>query len=672
MAEAARRDTVRRWRPRAALLGGLVGGCLWGLLVLAGGTPQGRSLEALALDGAYLLRATGARPADILVVAVDEPSFQEIGLPWPWPRRLHAKLLERLGRAGARAVILDMVFAEPSTPADDAALAAALAGGAPAVLAAALETVDDPAFSRLVRIDPLPLFAGAAAGVGLAVLTPDPDGVVRRFATHQSGLPTLAGTAAGLLSPDGRVPEAAGLIDYPGPPRTLDTVSYAAVIDPDHPLPASRIAGRLVVVGRAMAASAAPLGQADTFPTPFTRQTGQPAFGPEIHAAILATLAHGGPGREPPLGTALAWLGLLLPACGALVFCLRPVAAAATAVGLAGGLCGLAAGLFVWRFFWLPPALVSVGLLAAGAAATLYRGLVESREKRFLARAFSRYLSPVVVRDLVRRPERLELGGEEAEVTVLFSDLAGFTSFSETLAPRELIAVLNAWFTPATDSILAAGGTLDKFIGDAVMAFWGAPLAEPRHAAKALEAALTMAGVMDTVSAGLSARGLPRLAARFGLHAGLAVVGNVGSRERFNYTILGDTVNLASRLESLNKQYGTTILASRAVMDAAGNAFPAREIDLVRVKGRAAAVAVFEPLGPPGAPLPAYAAPYAAALADYRERRFEAALAGFTAADAARGGDGDGPARVLAARCRRYLAAPPPADWDGVFVPGEK
>lgn len=661
---------MERGRLRALLLGAGTGLCLWGLVLLVAATPQGRSLEDMALDAAWLLRSRAARPADVLVVAVDEPSFQEIGLPWPWPRSLHARLLDRLRDAGARAVVLDMVFAEPSAPADDAALAQALARSGAAVLASALESVDDPAFSRQVRIDPLPLFARAAARVGLAVLTPDPDGVVRRFATRHAGLPTLAAAAHGLVSGRGELPDAAGLIDYPGPARTIDTVSYAAVLDPDHPLPASRIRGRIVVVGRAMAASAAPLGQADAFATPFTRATGQPAFGPEIHAAILGTLLGNGPGREWPPETALKRLGIALPLAGALFFRLRPLAAATTALGLVAGLGGLSAALFVWRFFWLPPALPAAGLLACGAAATLYRGLVESREKRFLARAFSRYLSPVVVRDLVRRPERLELGGEEAVVTVLFSDLAGFTRFSEPLSPKDLIGVLNAWFTPATDIILAAGGTLDKFIGDAVMAFWGAPLPDDAQAAKALGAALAMDAAMTALARDFAVRGLPPLAARMGLHHGPAVVGNVGSRARFNYTILGDTVNLASRLESLNKQYGTAILASRAVFAAAGEDFPFRELDRVRVVGRTAAVAVCEPLGPRGAPVPAFADTFRAAREAYGKRQFASALDGFLAADAARGGDP--PSRAFAARCRGYLAAPPPEDWDGVFVPSGK
>ena len=663
------RETTRPTR-RALVLGAATGLAFWLLALLAATTPQGVSLEDMALNAAWLLRARGRPPADILVVAVDEPSFQEIGLPWPWPRRLHARLLDRLTRAGARAVVLDMVFAEPSTPADDAALARALEASGRTVLASALETVDDPAFARQVRVEPLPLFARAAAATGLAVLTPDADGAVRRFSGRLAGLPTLAGAAAALVSGRSDAPDAAGLIAYPGPPRTIDTVSYADVLDPDHPLPEGRIRGRIVVVGRAMAASAAPLGQADAFATPFTRATGLPAFGPEIHAAILATLLGDGPGGEWPPLTALSRLGLVLPLAGALFFRLRPATAAAGAVGLAAGLIALSAGLFIWRFFWLPPTLLAGGLLACGAAATLYRGLVESREKRFLARAFSRYLSPVVVRDLVRRPERLELGGEEAVVTVLFSDLAGFTGFSETLSPRELIGVLNAWFTPATDVILAAGGTLDKFIGDAVMAFWGAPLPDEAQAAKALGAALAMEAALAGLAGTFAARGLPPLRARIGLHRGPAVVGNVGSRARFNYTVLGDTVNLASRLESLNKQYGTTVLASAAAIEAAGGGFPCRRVDLVRVAGRAAAVEVFEPLGPAGAPLPDWAALFVVAREDYDARRFEAALAGFLAADAARGGDP--PARVFAGRCRRFLAAPPPGDWDGVFVPTGK
>ncbi|MHC1790013.1 CHASE2 domain-containing protein [Solidesulfovibrio sp.] len=664
------RDSPPPSRRHEALLGLVAGLAVWGCILLAGTTPLGRGLETMALDAAWALRGPWKNAPGMLIVAVDEPSFQEIGLAWPWPRALHARLLDALARAGARLVVCDIVFAEPSPAPNDAALAAALRRGPPTILAQALETVDDAAFTRQVRVDPLPLLARNAAGVGLAVVTPDPDGTVRRFTAAVGGLPTLAAAAFQRLTGQAPPPGTAGLIDFPGPARTIDTVSYAQVIDPDHPLPAARIQGRIVIVGRSMAASGSPLGQADSFPTPLTRTTGLPTSGPEIHAAVLGTLLAGSAGRELPLTTILAWAGLLLPAVGTVTFGLRPLVAAGTAAGAAATLLAGAAALFLWQFVWLPPILVSLGLLGLGAAGALNRAVIESRQRRFLTRAFARYVSPEVVHAVVAHPERLELGGEEAEVTVLFSDLAGFTTFSEKLSPKELIGILNACFTPATAIVLASGGTLDKFIGDAVMAFWGAPLPVPDHAARALGAALAMRASVHEVSRDFARLGLPRLAARLGLATGPAVVGNVGSRERFDYTILGDTVNLASRLESLNKYYGTDILLSEAARLAAGAAFPCRAVDAVRVKGRTGAVTVYEPLGLAGERLPDFAAIYASAREYYVQRDFRRALEGFAAADAARGNDP--PSRVLAGRCRACLEHPPPPDWDGVFVPEGK
>ncbi len=658
-------------RRRETLYGLTAGLAVWALVALAGTTALGRGLEAMALDAAWSLRRPAKSPVPLLVVAVDEPSFQEIGLPWPWPRALHARLLDALRTAGARLVVCDIVFAEPTTRVNDDALAQALGRGPPTILAQALETVDDPGFLRQVRVDPLPLLAHNAAGVGLAVLTPDPDGTVRRFATTYDGLPTLAAAAVAALAVDGPPPAASGLIDFPGPARTIDTVSYAQVIDPDFPLPAERLRGRVVVLGRSMAASGTPFSQADSFATPFTRAGGLPVFGPEIHAAIISSLLAGSVGRELPQGWPLALAGLLLPALGAFSPRLRPGTAAGLAVGGAATLCAGATALFCWRFVWLPPALTSLGLLALGGTAALWRAVAESRQRRFLARAFSRYVSPEVARAVVARPERLELGGEEAVVTVLFSDLAGFTTFSETLSPKELIAILSACFAPSASIILQSGGTLDKYIGDAVMAFWGAPLPLADHAARAVAAALSMRQATQAVSRDFVARGLPRLTARLGLATGPAVVGNVGSLERFDYTVLGDTVNLASRLESLNKFYGTDILLAASTRHGAGEAFPCREVDAVRVKGRTGAVAVYEPLGPAGAELPAFASLYAEALRLYRSRDFAAALAGFEAVQAAREG-GDPPSGVMAGRCRKFIQAPPPRDWDGVFVPEGK
>ena len=235
--------------------------------------------------------------------------------------------------------------------------------------------------------------------------------------------------------------------------------------------------------------------------------------------------------------------------------------------------------------------------------ASIYTGnvvlqyLAEARQKRWLRGAFNRYVSPAVVESIVNNPSALELGGQEVQATIFFSDLANFTSFSERLPPKELVAFLNEYFTPMTNIILEHRGALDKFIGDAIMAFWGAPLPLENHAQYACDAALKMKETIAGLQEGWRQRELPLLEARMGIHSGPVVAGNVGSRERFNYTVLGDTVNLASRLEGANKFYGTTILISEDTFQLAGPAFLARELDLIRVKGRQAPVKIYELIG---------------------------------------------------------------------------
>jgi adenylate cyclase len=223
---------------------------------------------------------------------------------------------------------------------------------------------------------------------------------------------------------------------------------------------------------------------------------------------------------------------------------------------------GLSFGLFFLARFWVPPFLMATGLVLVYAGNVLGHYVIEAREKRWLRQAFGRYVSPSVVETIITHPQRLELGGEEIEATVLFADLEGFTLLSETMPPQSLIKLLNDYFTPMTQVIMAYQGTLDKYIGDALMALWGAPVPLADHALRACRAAIDMEQTMTELQAAWQAQGLPNLMARIGLHTGPVVAGNVGSRDRFNYTVLGDTVNLASRLEGVNKAYGTRILLS--------------------------------------------------------------------------------------------------------------
>jgi adenylate cyclase len=283
----------------------------------------------------------------------------------------------------------------------------------------------------------------------------------------------------------------------------------------------------------------------------------------------------------------------------------------------------------------------------SGAIARMAAGLAD----------FGKFIPTELVRSLVASGMRAEAGGERREITVLFADLAGFTALAERLGD-EVVPVVGSFLELAARAVEAEGGTVDKFIGDAVMAFWGAPLPDEDQALRACRAALAIAAAMDAAASGSP---LGCLRVRLGLNTGHAIVGNIGSEHRLNYTALGDAVNLASRLEGVNKIYGTTILLGTTTRERAGAAIRAREIDTVAVLGRREGVRVFELLGlADGPPLP-LAERYAEALALYRQARFADALIVLEQAATT-----DGPTLWLAARCRRLVATPPSDDWKPV------
>jgi adenylate cyclase len=309
------------------------------------------------------------------------------------------------------------------------------------------------------------------------------------------------------------------------------------------------------------------------------------------------------------------------------------------------------------------------GFLLAGVSSVVLSHYMVGRERRFLRRAFEFYLHPEIVKELVRRPEMLKLGGVRREITVFFSDLAGFTSFSEHLDPETLVAVLNRYLSEMSDIIMEEGGTLDKYVGDAIMAFWGAPLEHPDHALRACKAAVLCQKKLDEMRPVFQSMGVAELQARIGINTGPAVVGNMGSEARFNYTAMGDTVNLASRLEGVNKMYGTRILISDATFLPAGGGIEARELDNLRVKGKKLPVKVYELLGMKGE-IPdskrRVLEAYGKALDCYWKRKFEesaAVLNQILGSEPA-----DTPSRVMLERCLKNIAYPPPDDWDGAFT----
>ncbi len=663
----------KRWL-RGIILGLLA---FW-LVAPMGFLPVGDFLENRALDFCYQWRPSQPPARDILVVGIDEPSFQELRRGWPWPRSWHAALIRRLQAAGARVIVFDVVFADPGDPADDAEFAAALKAAGNVILAKTIEMVADPRFRRQILITPLPQFAGAARGVGLAMVTPDADGVVRRFAATLAGQETLALLAARLYDPRAHVSGSQqGLINFVGGSRSLDCVSYYQVIDPQHPLPAARIRDKIVLVGRMLEASVAPQGQADMFYTPHFSLTGQTMAGVEIQGNIIHTLLTDTAGHTLPVQfrvgfSLLAFLlagylfARLSPLTGLLLLRLSPL----TGLLLVAAVLALGAGavllLFWYQRLWVPPVLWAAGLLFVYGGNALCHYFLVSREKRWLRQAFSRYVSHSLVELITAHPERLRLGGEKVTLTVLFSDLAGFTGISEGLTPEALIQLLNEYFTRMTDIILACQGTLDKYIGDAIMAFWGAPLPLAKPASLACQAALAMQQALGPLREHWQRQGLPAVSARIGIHTGPAIVGNVGSRERFNYTVMGDTVNLASRLEGVNKIYGTHILLSESTYQQVQTQFLCRELDSVRVKGRTQPVVIYELLGrlEDQARFP-WLATFAAALAAYRQGHWDQAASLFQEVLALC--PDDPPALTLHRRVQAYRQQPPP-HWQGVYT----
>ena len=299
---------------------------------------------------------------------------------------------------------------------------------------------------------------------------------------------------------------------------------------------------------------------------------------------------------------------------------------------------------------------------------------IEGQQKRFIKGAFKQYLSPVVIDRLVADPDNLSLGGELRELSIFFSDVAGFTGISEHLGPEDLTSLLNTYLTAMTNIILEEGGTVDKYEGDAIIAFWNAPLDLPDHPICAVRAAVRCQAKLDEMRPELYAKFGKELYARIGINTGLVVVGNMGSEQRFDYTFLGDAGNLASRLEGINKQFDTSILISEhtaARLSAHSKLscdlvsqeaeIPLQEISRVRVVGRKEPVRVYVPL-----PAGADPAPFAAALDSYYKGQFETAACQFKSLSPA-----NPTAAIYAKRCTA-LAQSPPEKWDGVWEMTEK
>jgi adenylate cyclase len=393
--------------------------------------------------------------------------------------------------------------------------------------------------------------------------------------------------------------------------------------------------------------------------------TGELMAGVEIHANVIANMITGETLSEAHRGWAIALLFAALLAVVATTRSWHPLKAGLWTLGIVAAIAVLEWCLFRYPRVWLPGGAATAAVVIAFAAQGTASFLGEQARRREMRRTFALYVSPAVVDEIVAHPEKLGLAGDRRELTLLFTDLAGFTGISERLPPEEAARLLNRHLTEMTEVVLRHGGTVDKFIGDAVMAFWGAPLADPDQSAHALAAALEMQRKTASTRAEIQSQGGPELRMRIGLHRGECIVGNLGGSGRFAYTAVGDCVNLASRLEGINAIYGTGILLSGNVAEALEGKVRLRPVDVVRAKGKTQPVALFTPCD--DAMLIAKATP---ALEAYRRGEWGEALSRWErfAAEYPE----DSIAKAFVGRLRGWAEHGWPHPWDGVFTLGSK
>jgi adenylate cyclase len=554
-------------------------------------TPQWRQLEWRSFDLTSTIWPKRPPAPGSIIVAIDEPSFKAFG-QWPWPRDLHARLIERLRAAGAKLIILDLVFAEPgASPEADKALAQAMG---PDVILAADKTRIETANATLdTEALPFPMLLQRGARYGFVKLPQsDVDGVVRSIPPEPDSLAATALQASG----DAAVTVGNNaLLQYFGPRRTYPTVSYEQALEWPSFLPNNPFKDNVAIVGFGQDAQAdVAVSVADTFPTSFTNRGEGWTFGSEIHATVLDNLRHGLWIEPIPMpGTILLAL-LIAVVTGQLLRRFLPWRAAAWTLAGLMAIPLISFALLQCGRVWLPPVLPVTALVLMSVGRTGLGYLEERARRQRIVTMFGHYLAPAMVERLQNNPELLKLGGEVKELTILFCDVRGFTTISERMQadPQRLTHLINRILTALSNCVLAEKGTIDKYIGDSIMAFWNAPLDEPEHAMRGVRGALAMLEAITTLNRDLATEGLPSIAIGVGLNTGRCVVGNMGSDKQFDYSALGDSVNLASRLESASKELGISIVIGPETARQIGERLPLVPLETVYVKGKQEAITV--------------------------------------------------------------------------------
>jgi adenylate cyclase len=582
-------------------IGFFVGLFVWGISTVFFNSHPGKVIELKGLDYLFYLRGSVSSPQNIIIAGIDDASFNELKLSWPWPREIHAKLINALQESGAKAIVYDILFADPASTEGDASLAKSIKTAGNVILPSEISFIEEHGYKQVSELKPLQIFQDAAAGVGASALVYDYDNVIRRGRLKFGKIKSLTYESLRVYGIDTQALLSKLnkdiLINFTGPSRNIKTVSFYQALNHESCLPSDIFKNKIVLVGRSLTASPEPQAKyPDIFPTPHFPDSKIQMAGVEIVANFIHTVLNEKYIVEPLKPYISLALLLILVLLAIIEIRINYITSLFLTI-----VCSVFFGLVSCFFFshyniLLPIFMPATGIFLVFASSSLTRYFTLEQEKNYIKNAFQKYVPPSVVKKILEAPDKLRLGGEEITGTVLFSDLEKFTTVSEKFEPEKLVSFINEYLSEMSEIIFKNNGTITRFIGDAILAIWGAPVRQDGHAERAVKCAMEMAHRLLELNIEWKYKGLPELKIRIGVNTGKMVVGNVGSKKHMDYTAMGDSVNLASRLEDINKVYSTSIIIGHATYELVNKIIECRRIDVVTVKGRGEPVEIYEPI----------------------------------------------------------------------------
>jgi adenylate cyclase len=674
--------------------------------------PAMQALELKTIDWRFQWRGPlSVEDSPIVLVTIDDQSFESLPERWPWPRSYYGKVVENLTEAGARVIGIDVILDIPDLihEGSDEEMAEAIKASGKAVLAGKVE--DSGRFrSYPILVKPIQTLLDADSSWGITAIQSDPDGIHRQYFVAQNyqgeilpsfglevlrkylGIPSsekIEVAANRIKLGDLNIPlsfEGLMRIDFAGPVGTFPQYSFDTVIDDEEfmlkedydidyfsfsLLQDEIFKDKIVLIGSTVSELH------DNFPAPFFefkdrqgnyRKAETP--GVEIHANAIWTILNQRYYKEFPHLLSLILLLVLVGLVYFVVMRLSTFWSIIISVGLL--LLYNLAQFYLFANFRLIMVMVtpSLAISLSFVASTVYEYIATQREKRMIMGAFEQFVPQKVVKELLDHPEKLRLGGEERYLSVLFMDLANFTSVSEKLKPTDLVNLINIYLTEMTEVVFKYDGIVDKYEGDALMAEFGAPVHFEDHAVKACYAAIEMQERLKKLDLSKYKKVVSSLSCRIGINSGHMIVGNMGSRNVFDYTVMGDAVNLASRLEGANKMYGTHIMISEDTYKLVKDDVVSRPLDLIRVKGRQKPVRVLEVISRRGQEIPenirSILPVFVNGIRYYHLRDWKKSEECFYfCLDMV---PNDGPSKEYLRRVQEYADNPPSDDWDGVYT----